>query len=122
MKFLLDENLSLSLIELFEELNLECEHAKTIGLIGAKDKEISDYARKNKLILITKDLEFGNFTFYPKGSHYGLIVARFPHNFKTEQIKNEFKNFLKEIKLTELINAIIILEIGRYRIRKFEFK
>ena len=117
MKFLLDENLHLSLLETFKELNLECKHAKNVGLTGAKDEEITNYARNNEFILLTKDLEFGNLILYPRGSHYGLIVINLPHNFKTEQIKNQIKNFLKKIDLEVLVGSIVILQLGRYRIR-----
>ena len=66
MKFLLDENLPLSLIEVFNEMNIECKHVKNIGLIGSTDKDIASYAKREKFILVTKDLEFGNFLFYPQ--------------------------------------------------------
>ncbi len=118
MKFFLDENLPLSLIDIFTEFGFEVEHAKTSGLRGATDKEIAKYALKHKAILVTKDLEFGSLLLYPPGSHYGLIVIRVPFNFKTDQIKRVVKNFISRTDADDLINTITIVEVGKYRSRK----
>ena len=118
MKFFLDENLPLSLSEVFTESGFETEHAKTSGLRGATDKEIAKYALKQKKILVTKDLEFGSLLLYPQGSHYGLIVIRVPFNFKTDQIKRVVKNFISKTHAADLINTITIVEVGKYRSRK----
>jgi predicted nuclease of predicted toxin-antitoxin system len=41
--------------EYFETLGWEVVTAQNAGLKGAKDKEIVDYARNNKLLLVTQD-------------------------------------------------------------------
>ncbi len=118
MKFFLDENLPLSLSEIFTEFGFKVEHARTSGLRGATDKEIAKYALKQKTILVTKDLEFGSLLLYPPGSHYGLVVIRVPFNYKTDQIKRVMKNFISKTHAADLINTITIVEVGKYRSRK----
>lgn len=118
MKFFLDENLPLSLEESIKKLGFEVKHARTVGLNGATDKTIANYAKKKESILITKDLEFGNLIIYPKNSHYGLIILRLSHNLTTEKITKILKEFLTKIDIQKLVNSIIILELGSYRIRK----
>lgn len=118
MKFFLDENLPLSLSEIFTEFGFEVEYARTSGLRGATDREIAMYALKQKAILVTKDLEFGSLLLYPPGSHYGLIVLRVPFNFKTDQINRVMKNFIIKINAADLINTITVVEVGKYRSRK----
>ena len=116
MKFFLDENVPLSILDLMRVLGFEAEHARNTNLRGAADAEIADYAKKQKVILITKDLEFGSLLLYPKGSHYGLIIIRLPHYFTTTQITRSLKELLS--KPLKFVNAITILERGRYRVRK----
>jgi predicted nuclease of predicted toxin-antitoxin system len=101
------------------ELGFEADHVTEIGLRGHSDKEIAIYAKKKQAILITKDLELANIILYPKGSHYGLIVLRLPNNFTTKQIILSMKEFLTKSKSEVCIGTIIVLEIGRYRLRSF---
>ena len=118
MKFLVDENLPFSTIALLKEIGFEAEHVCDVGLRGASDKRIAEYAKQQKAILITRDLEFGSLLLYPKSSHYGLIVLRVPCFFKTEQIKWLLKSFLTKIIPAQLVHTISIVEVGKYRQRK----
>lgn len=122
IKFLLDENLPLSLMEVFGELGFDVEHVRTIGLRGAADEQIADYARRQKAILVTKDLVFGSLLVYPEGSHHGLLILRVPCLFNTEHLQRMLRNFLTKMPVTELVNAITIAQVGKYRIRKFSEK
>ena len=117
MKFFLDENISLLLVSELQKLGFEVEHAISVGLRGAKDEEIAQYAKKQKAILITKDIEFGSLILYPNGSHYGLIVLRFPCNFTTDFIFKHLKIFLTNVEEKNLIGKMVIVEIGKYRMR-----
>lgn len=117
MKFFLDENISQVLISEFQKEGFEAEHAAKVDLSGAKDNEIAQYAKKQKAILITKDIEFGSFLLYPKGSHYGLIILRYPCNFTTTLISKHLKMFLINKEEKDLIGKMIILELGKYRVR-----
>lgn len=54
MKLLLDEMYA-GLKEYFETLGYETLTVQEVGLQGAKDKDIVEYARKNNLLLITQD-------------------------------------------------------------------
>ncbi len=119
MKFVLDENLSLSLIEVLRELGFEAEHVINVGLRGCSDKKISAYAKKQQAVLITKDLEFANIMIYPKNAHYGLIVLRLPNYFTISRMKESLKEFLTKSKPEICIGTIIILEVGRFRMRSF---
>ena len=54
MKLLLDEMYA-GLKEYFETLGWEAVTAQDVGLKGAKDKDIVEYARRNNLLLVTQD-------------------------------------------------------------------
>ena len=118
MKFFLDENIPISTREILTKLGFEVEHCKNSKLKGSSDKLIAEYCKKQKLVLVTRDLEFGSLLIYPKEYHYGLLVLRLPNSFTAKKINETMEEFLKNIKYEELINSITILEVGRYRVRK----
>ncbi|HVP92234.1 MAG TPA: DUF5615 family PIN-like protein [Acidobacteriota bacterium] len=54
MKILLDEMYA-GLREYFETLGWEVLTVQDVGLQGAKDKDVVDYAKNNNLLLVTQD-------------------------------------------------------------------
>ncbi len=121
MKLLLDENLPLSFVEELMKLGFSVEHVRKIGLRGKSDQEIARYALQQKAVIITKDVEFGSFVLYPKGSHYGVIVLRVPSFCKKGQLFLVLKTFLMSIVLEDLAKSVVILQVGKYRIRRNVF-
>jgi predicted nuclease of predicted toxin-antitoxin system len=117
IKFFLDANIPYSSKQIFKSFGT-VEHARDAGLSRAADKEILKYAVKNKSILVTKDLEFGNILIYPIKSHRGVIILRLPFYYTAEQINKALVQFLKSVELEEIRNSITVVELGRYRIRK----
>ena len=117
MKLFLDENISLQVIDDLKNTGFEVEHVRTVGLQGASDKKVAEYAKKQKAILVTKDIEFGSMIIYARGSHYGLIIIRFPHYMKLKDFVRNLISFFNTIEKEKLIGSMIILEIGKYRIR-----
>ena len=120
MKFFLDANMPRSALKIFEELKLEAQHAKNVGLARADDREIIEYSIRNRSILITKDLEFGNAKIFPTEQQQGLIILRLPFYFTATQITYTLKNLLMSVDENELEKAITIVKLGRYRTRKFK--
>ncbi len=119
MRFFLDANVPHSSLEVFKELNLEAAHARDAGLSRANDKEIINYAAKEKSVLVKKDLEFANTKLFPLESHNGAIILRLPHTFKAKQFADAIRNFLTSVEAESLEKSITIVKLGRYRIRKF---
>ena len=116
MKFFLDANLPYSSKEIFSKVGATW-HTKEVNLNDAPDEEILNFAIKQKAILVTRDLEFGNPYLYPKDSHYGLVIVRVPFYFTAQQINKTLKEFLSSIKVEDLQNAITVVEPGKIRIR-----
>lgn len=118
MRFLLDANIPVSCKEIFHEFGCDALHVMEAGLSQAPDKDIIEFAVKNKRILVTKDIEFGNVLFYPLSTHHGVIILRLPFYFTAAKIKDVLKKFLAAAKPDEIENSITIIELGRYRTRK----
>ena len=86
-------------------------------LKGAADAKIFEYAQKEGMIIISRDMEFGNILKYPLGSHCGIIVARLPYTFVRRQILDTIRKFFVDVEKSKLPNNLTILEVGKYRIR-----
>ena len=95
------------------------QDVRDISLGTATDEQVIKYAKENSSILVTRDIEFANFLRYPMGSHAGVVVLRLPFDFTSEQINSILYDFVKEVKVEELVNSVTIVELGKYRIRRF---
>jgi predicted nuclease of predicted toxin-antitoxin system len=51
-------------------------HVRDIGLRGASDQAVFDWAQKNKSIVITFDEDFADARMFPAGTHAGVIRLR----------------------------------------------
>jgi predicted nuclease of predicted toxin-antitoxin system len=58
VKLLFDENLSPRLAHLLDEEYPGSAHVRYVGLLGATDAEIWEYARANGFVIVTKDTDF----------------------------------------------------------------
>lgn len=64
--------------KLLKECGYEVKDIRDHGLRGAEDERVYRFAQENRAALITGDLGFGNILRFPLGSHFGIIIARFP--------------------------------------------
>jgi len=62
MRLLFDQNLSPRLIPQLADIFPECIHVSALGMEQALDKAIWEYARQEKLLIVTKDADFGEFS------------------------------------------------------------
>jgi len=115
IRFLLDANMPRSSAELMRSLGFDVEDVRDIGMMAASDRAIIQHALKTKRIVVTRDTDFGEMLRYPL--HPGAIILRLPFKFKSHEINTILKDFLISITSNELTNAIIIVELGRYRKR-----
>jgi len=115
IKFLLDADMPRSSAEVVRKLGFEIEDVRDIGMAAAKDREIIEYALKDNRIIITRDADFGEVLRYPE--HPGAIIFRLPCIFTTKEINKRLKEFLSSVSEEKLRNAIIIVELSRYRRR-----
>lgn len=84
------------------------------GMRYAADREIIEYAQENRRV-VTRDLDFGGVLQYP--NQPGAIILRLPSEYTAKEITDILKDFLISVKEQILKEAIIIVEIGRYRRR-----
>ena len=60
MKFLVDMALSPKTVKALRDSGYEAVRANELGMVKSKDRDILEYAKKNDMIVITADLDFGD--------------------------------------------------------------
>ena len=119
--FLVDENLSPLLAYWLTELGYPSLSVRDAGLKGPTDTEIVRRLQKQGHILITSDLDFGEF-FYGKGlGGFGVIILR-----DTAQNTLSFQEILEDLHTQgilhdeRLANSLLVATQKGYRWRKFQ--
>ena len=115
LKFLLDADMPRSSAEVIRSIGYDVEDVRDIEMGTAKDKDIIEYALKNKRIIVTRDTDFGEVLRYPE--HPGTIIFRLPYTFSAKEINLRVKDFLESVSEEDIRNAIVIVELMRYRRR-----
>jgi|SRR3990167_3098944 len=118
MRLLADESTPFNLVQHIRSLNVEISTAKEEGLSGKNDEEVLSFAVKNKLTLITADIEFGNILLYPPASHLGVIVIRYSPRV-TPELLQVISNFIRQSKDTNLSKTLVVIDKNKYRVRRY---
>jgi predicted nuclease of predicted toxin-antitoxin system len=118
MKFLIDADLPYSLKEIFKKYKHDVLDVRDSHLTSATDEAIFSYAKRNRCIIVTRDLDFAEM--FTKKKALGLILIRLPFHFTADKINKTVNEFLKAVDIKNLVNAITVIELGRFRIRKLD--
>lgn len=76
MKFKLDENIPVRLVNILTELGHNVETVPQEGLTGQPDDQVWRAAQTEGRFLITQDLDFSNINQFTPGTHHGLLLVR----------------------------------------------
>ena len=120
LNFLVDENLS-SLLSLYlRDLGYIAKSVREVGLTGESDKEVVKWAQKNNYLIITADMDFGEFFYWKTFGEIGVILLR--SKYQSSKRFVEIIDYLDEqgvLKNEEISNALVVATNEKYRIRKF---
>lgn len=116
MNFFIDANLPASTRKVLEAYG-KVWHANDVGLGTASDTKIVAYALRHRAVLVTRDLEFGNPSLYPPGTHAGLIVLRTPSLLSLQATLSVLEAGLAALDPSQLGRSVVVIEPGRVRIR-----
>ncbi len=116
-EFLVDENLPRSLAPRLRDAGFKARDVRDLGLRGASDEKIFEFARSNGLVLLSSDLGFGGrLRAMPESP--GVVLARLPNEWPTEAVNELIERSLAS--LPDLIpGSLVVLEPERIRIRTF---
>lgn len=119
MRFLIDQDVYQITIEFIKNLGYEVIPVKEVGLATAEDETILTYALSHKIILVTRDNDYGALVFLRHKKHSGVIFLKIEPIY-VDVVHNELKRVLKEHTKKEFVNSFIVVEPGRHRIRKLQ--
>lgn len=119
-KFLIDENLSPSLSDYLRNLKYEAVAVREAGLKGKSDEEIVGWIQKNKRVLITADMDFGEFFYFKNLGKIGIIILK----SKSQKLRSfeevvEYLHKEKILKSNKLNDSLVIATKEKYRIREY---
>ena len=117
-EFLVDEDMPRSMAPYLRHAGFLANDVRDVGLSGHSDGDIFAHAQADGSILITSDLGFANVLSFPPGMHAGIIVMRVPNELPTEQVNQQLGRALEELSGQQLAGLLIIVEIGRIRVRR----
>jgi len=120
MKLLIDECVLGKTARLLKENGFSVITIQELGKASTTNGTVISIAKRQKAVIITNDLDFGNLILYPLGSHTGIIVLR--PRLDTPEAINDVHTVLmrlfKELKPAEIEKSLIIIDRDKYRIRK----
>ena len=117
-RFILDEDVPLSLAVALRRAGHDASHIQEVGLKGATDREVFDFARSRQAALVTADVELADARALHGELHYGLVLVRMPPEMPASTVIMETTRLLERIAEEDLEDSLLVLEPGRVRIRK----
>ena len=117
MKFLVDADCPRSIGNILKEAGHDVRDIRDIKA-SATDQEIYELIKRESLILITRDTDFGNILRYPVTPNCGIILLRV-HLLPTAEIITIVKDLIARLAEKELLGGLTIVQKGRYRIHRF---
>lgn len=99
MRLLIDENLSFRLVDILADCFPNSYHVRELGLRGASDEQVWEYAGKEGLVILTKDWDFQVRSVF-RGSPPKVILLRLG-NCTTSLAATTLRNSLEAIAVFE---------------------
>ena len=116
--FLVDEDMPRSTALALRQAGYDAADVRDLGLRGATDPVVFAHAQRTDAVLVTEDKGFANALAFPPGSHAGIVVVRVPNELPTQAVNRELLRALTELQGEDLHGLLVIVEIGRTRIRR----
>lgn len=118
LKFVIDEDMPRSTAKVLKAKGYEALDVRDCGLRGKSDDKIFKFAQKEKAVILTGDLGFGNLLHFPIGSHSGIVIAHFPNQVSTSELNNQIIKAFEPFSEIDFKGNLIIIEPGKVRIRR----
>lgn len=107
MKLLLDQNLSPRLVRRLADLYPDSNHVMEVGLDRSLDREVWAYARQHNYLIVTKDVDFSEFSILQGFPPKVIWIRR--GNCSTQDIESILRENFDAIKvMTEDENTGIL--------------
>jgi len=117
VSFLADENISPETADHLEALGFPCRSLRRAGPWRMADREIAALARRDGLVILTHDLDFGEIFYAAEDGQVGIIVLRL-HRQTVEAVNEVLARFLKSpvLESVDLSCSLVMLSEASYRV------
>lgn len=118
-RFLLNANISYETAEFLNSLGHDAKTVAQFDLEQSEDIEIVRKAIKEKRIIITFDLDFGEIFYFSTKEKFWVVVLKLKN--QTVESVNKTLNWLLKTKILEktgLQNTLMIVQERRVRVRR----
>ena len=117
IKLLLDANISPQTREyLAATFDFDVVDLITEGKSNLNDDDVVKLAKKEKRVIVTFDLDFGEIYHFREKGKLGVIILRLENQTVESVNKTLFKFFRSEANRITLKNSLVVLEEDRVRI------
>lgn len=116
MKFKIDENLPGEAAELLRQTGYDVATVLEQDLEGCSDTDLAAICQKERRVLVTLDIDFGDIRAYPPAEFYGLIVLRLKRQDRS-YVMQIFSRLIRMFSTESLEKRLWIVEEDRIRIR-----
>lgn len=118
MKFLVDEDLPISLAIELASAGFDVSDVRRIGLRGRSDTDILLHALSAGMILITADVDFAGVVGRTIGTIPGCILVRLPNEISVKSLCEIVVKALTSVSNDELKGNVLVIEPDRIRLRR----
>ena len=116
MKIIIDMNLSPEWVALLRKNGFQAFHWSSIGKPNAPDSEIMQWARDNRAVVFTHDLDFGILLAHTKAGQPSVIQAR-TQDVTPDHLGSIITGVLSTYQEIIKTGALITIDEARARVR-----
>lgn len=117
MKFLADMGVAMRVVQWLREQGHDAIHLREENLHRLPNGLIFEKASKEKRILLTFDLDFGEILALSGGKMMSVILFRL-HNTRAHHVIGRLKKVLEDSQKALEEGAVVVVEETRHRIRR----
>jgi hypothetical protein len=117
-QFLIDASLPRPTAALVARYGHSAIDVRDIGMGSAPDAQIAAYAQTNRLILLSKDQDFGNVLDYPPDQYFGIAVVDPPAHGGRSVVLALVEELLRQNDVVAALpGRLAVIQAGRIRLR-----
>jgi predicted nuclease of predicted toxin-antitoxin system len=118
VRFLVDENLSLLVVDLLRGSGHDAVHVRDIGLRSAGDREILERARSEDRVLVSADTDFGRILAASGSTSPSVILLRREGSRRASAQVDLILANLEQVSTDLDAGAVVVLDATRVRVRR----
>lgn len=119
LSFLADENISPESADYLESLGYSCHSLRRDGPWRLSDREIVALAKREKRVILTHDVDFGEIYYFAEKQQLGILVLRLRYQ-TVEAVNKVLGRFLQSDALTprQIQESLVVLSEATFRVHR----